>query len=88
MSTIILCHLTLSGEIACYPKQSKFQGNLLTVDDTTKYTKLPGRTKLKLKVYDAFIELLSLPGQWVFDPTGGTGKLVIIQSTEHFTVEL
>lgn len=44
------------------------------VDDNKAYKQLPGRAKSKPKVYEALIQLLSLPGQWVFDPTGGAGK--------------
>ena len=50
---VYLYHWTLSGEIACYPKDVNIEGNLLTLDGDK---------------YDDLIKLLTLEGQWMFDP--------------------
>ena len=58
MKNIILYHWNLGGEVACYPKNAaQFEGNLLTIDDDSKS-----------KVYSGLLKLLTLEGQWVFDP--------------------
>ena len=72
---IKILHWTRSGEVSCYPKQSRFQGNLLTVKELQS-SKLDGRVRSKFEVYSELINLLSLPGQWVFDPLGGSGICV------------
>ena len=60
--TIIL-HWTRSGEVACYPKQSCFRGNLLTLKGL-QCSKLDVCVRSKVEVYSGLINLLSLPGQW------------------------
>ena len=56
VKSVILYHWNLGGEVVCYPKNATlFEGNLLTVDRMSQ-------------VYDGLIELLTLEGQWVFDP--------------------
>ena len=62
---IILCHWTSSGEIGCYPQQSSFVGNLLTVE---------GSSAPLREVYEALINLLTIEGQWILDPLSGSGK--------------
>ena len=64
---MVLYHWKLGGEIACYPKRTKFEGNLLTVDGDSKST-----------VYESLLQLLTLEGQWVFDPLCEQGRKVSI----------
>ena len=74
VSSITICHWTTSGEISCYPQQSKFKGNLLTVKQDERATKdIQERARAKPDVYEPLIKLLSTPGQWILDPLGGGG---------------
>ena len=83
VSSIKLCHWTTSGEIACYPKESKFEGNLLTVKEEKRLARdLPGRATSKPEVYRALVKLLSSPGQWIFDPIGGAGVFLGLNSVK------
>ena len=73
---ITLCLWTTSGEIACYPQQSKFKGNLLTIKQEAQLQvikDIEGRARAKPNVYEALMNLLSTPGQWILDPLGGGG---------------
>lgn len=69
---IVLCHWTSSGEIECYPQQSSFVGNLLTIENSPSAPSSSLRDKLE--VYKALINLLSIEGQWILDPLSGSGK--------------
>lgn len=75
VSSVILCHLRNSGNIPCFPKQSSFKGNLITVEEAS-VRECAQRAKPKLKLYEALVNLLSSRGQWVLDPIGGTGRLI------------
>ena len=69
---MILYHLTTTGEISCYPRTAPFVGNLLTVDGGPTNC-LDGRARAKPEVYEGLVKLLTIPGQWVFDPICGEG---------------
>ena len=47
---IKILHWIRSGEVACYPKQSCFRGNLLTFKGLQS-SKLDGRVRSKVEVY-------------------------------------
>ena len=76
ISTFIICHWTSSGEIACFPNQSRFKGNLLTIEAENSEKQVPHRATSKPQIYEALIQLLSTSEQWVLDPIGGAGKLL------------
>ena len=76
---VIVCHWSSSGEnIICFPQQTMFKGNLLTVEegfgrpsDVKRDRAIP-----KPELYEALLHLLSTRGQWVLDPLGGNGELI------------
>lgn len=88
--TLQTCHYSLHlyhpskfviGQVACYPKNSMFKGNLLTVGETSGCKDTAGRAKGKPEVYAAVIKLLSMTDQWIFDPLGGGGTYMNYYST-------
>ena len=79
-SSYVTGHLQGNKLLICFPQQTKFKGNLLTIEEG--FGKASGiehdRATPKPVLYEALIHLLSTRGQWILDPIGGIGELPVL----------